>query len=137
MFMYILSVEGYGQRRPTRPCTHDFIEYFSSGLCSEGSPGAARGPESQEFQKNQSLQNAAILRCKLLCKNCILMPGAARGPRATRHPKNIRASKKEATLDVSYYVRIAFWGLGQPGPRGPRIQKNQTLQKQAILICKL
>ena len=25
MFMYILSVEGYGENGPTRPCSHDFM----------------------------------------------------------------------------------------------------------------
>ena len=25
MFMYILSVEGYGEIHPTRPCSHDFM----------------------------------------------------------------------------------------------------------------
>ena len=40
MFMYILSVEGYGQIHPARPCSHDFMENFGSGLCAEGAHAA-------------------------------------------------------------------------------------------------
>ena len=43
MFMYILSVEGYGEIHPTRPCSHDFIENLRS-TPRPGKPSGARIP---------------------------------------------------------------------------------------------
>ena len=63
------------------------------------------------------------MQCRLVATamNCILGPGAARGPGAAKEPrktKKIRPSKKQQFHDVGHYVRIAFWGLGQPGAQG-------------------
>merc|ERR1712078_771022 len=51
----------------------------------------------------------------------------ARGPRGPRATMKIRPSKKQIH-DVDHYVRIAFWGLGQPGAQGQPGGPKETMK---------
>ena len=109
---------------------------------------SSQGPRRSGIQQNLSLQKAAILRCKLLSKNCILGLGAARGPEDQEFKKKIfgfqdfriksvlslkrRASHvhQKTLLPSEALIFLNSWS---PGPLAAAVPKMQFLHNNLHL----